>query len=84
MNLSTLAISSSIGTFVNDRRKALTALAVGATMLIAGLGAQPATAATLVPAASNGDGGATAGVIVDMPVNLMTTSANVSFGPSAF
>jgi hypothetical protein len=84
MNLSTLAISSSIGTFINDRRKALTALAVGATMLIAGLGAQPASAATLIPAASNGGSGASNGVIVDAPVNPMTTSAKGSFGPSAF
>lgn len=85
MNTSTAAISSSFGTFVNDRRKALAALAVGTAMALASLGGiQPASAATLVPAASTGGSGATTGVTVDAPVNLVTTSANGSFGPSAF
>lgn len=84
MNTSSAAFSSAFGTFINERRKALSALALGAAMTLASLGGiQPASAGTLLPAASTGGSGATAGVAVDAPVNLVVTSANGSFGPSA-
>jgi hypothetical protein len=81
----TASTSSSFGAFVHERRKALAALALGVAMTLAALGGiQPASAATLVPVASHGGSGATAGVTVDVPANVVFASTNHGVGPSAF
>ncbi len=84
MNTATTPKSSiPSGTTDHGLRPVLASFTVGAAMLLASFGAQSTSADVLVPAVSTGGSGATVGMIVDAPVNPMTTFAKGNFGPTS-